>query len=123
MLDAKIARLEREKRFRDWLAVERFLEGLTREQLELYACHGQLPEPLPEPLPLGASRLDRMDRKSLIRMWESHEREFADRSKEELIFYCAHGHWPGQACDERCCKSRKAELEQANENRGCATQI
>jgi hypothetical protein len=104
MLNARIARLEREKRFRDWLTFERFLEGLTDQQLELYALHGQLPEPLPEPLPLGASRLYGMDRKNLIRMWEAHEREFGDRTKEELNFYSAHGHWPGQLCDERCRK-------------------
>jgi hypothetical protein len=104
MLSARIARLEQEKRFRDWLSCERFLEGLTEQQLELYALHGQLPEPLPEPLPQGASRLDGMDRKNLIKMWEADERKFGNRTKEELNFYCVHGHWPGQQCDERCCK-------------------
>lgn len=113
MLNARIARLERERRFRDWLAVERFLEGLTEEQLELYALHGKLPEPLPEPLPLGASRLDALDRKSLTRMWETDEREFGDRTVEELNFYCAHGHWPRQLCDERCCKKELNELRAA----------
>jgi transposase len=33
MLNARIARLERERRFRDWLAVERVLEGFTHQQL------------------------------------------------------------------------------------------
>jgi hypothetical protein len=80
MLNARIARLEREKRFRDWLTVELFLEGLTDQQLELYALHGQLPEPLPEPLPLGASRLDGMERNTdqdvggtRARVWESYK--------------------------------------------------
>lgn len=62
MLNVRITRLEREQRFRDWLTFERFLEGLTDQQLELYAHHGQLPEPLPEPLPPGSSRLDGLDR-------------------------------------------------------------
>ena len=82
---------------------ERFLEGLSEQQLELYARHGQLPEPLPEPLPQGASRLDGLDRRSLIRLWEAHEREFGERTAEELNFYCSHGHWPGQPCDKRSC--------------------
>src|SRR5579864_4637029 len=102
-LDARIARLEREKRFREWFYFERYLEGLTNRQLEFYVHHGQWPEPVPEPLPPGASRLDRMDRKSLIRLWEEHEREFGSRTGEELTFYCAHGHWPEQPCEERSC--------------------
>ena len=114
MLDARITRLERERKFQDWLALERFLEGLTEPQLELYAFQEKLPYPLPEPLPLGASRLDGMDRKSLIRMWEAHERKFGDRTREEVNFYCAHGHWPAQLCDERCCKKGEIELLRAN---------
>src|SRR5437879_8301743 len=78
-------------------ACERLLEGLTDQQLELYADQGRLPEPLPEPLPRGGSRLDRLDRKSLIRLWEAHEREFEDRTEQELSFYCAHGHWLAQS--------------------------
>ena len=107
MLNARITRLEGEKRFRDWFAFERLLEGLTDQQLELYADQGRLPEPLPEPLPRGGSRLDRLDRKSLIRLWEAHEREFEDRTEQELSFYCAHGHWLAQSCDERCCNKVK----------------
>jgi len=103
MLNARIARLEREKRFRDWFLWVRFLEGLTRHELELYALEGQLPEPLPNPLPAGASRLDGMDRKNLIRMWEANERTFGNRTSEELNFTVCTEHWPEQRCDEPCC--------------------
>lgn len=110
MLNARIARLEREQRFRDWLTDKRFFESWTDQQLEVYARHGQLPEPLPVPLPPGASRLDGMDRKSLIRMWEAHEREFAGRTDEELLFYSVHKHWPEQPCEEQTCyKGNKDE--------------
>ena len=95
--------------------MERFLEGLTDEQLELYVHHGDLPEALPPPLPPGASRLDKMDQKSLIRLWEEHERQFGDRTEEELKFYCAHGHWPEEACDGQKCM--KAEWEEVRRQR------
>jgi hypothetical protein len=107
-IQKRLARLENERRFLHWFHFERFLEGLSEEQLEAYARHRRLPEPLPEPLPIGASRLDRLDRKSLIRLWEENERKFGGRSQEELDFYCAHGHWPAQVCNERNC--HKAEL-------------
>lgn len=107
MLNARIARLEREKRFREWFRAMRFLEGLTDQELELYALEGRLPEPLPDPLPAGASRLDGMDRENLIRMWEDDERTFGNRTSEELNFYCVHGHWPEQRCDEPCCAKVK----------------
>jgi hypothetical protein len=94
-IQERLERLENDRRFLQWLHCERFLEGLSDEQLEVYARHGCLPDPLPEPLPIGASRLDRLDRKTLIGLWQENEREFGDRSQEELDFFCAHGHWPG----------------------------
>jgi hypothetical protein len=51
----RIDRLELEIRFREWLWHERLLESLSVEQLEVYACLGRLPEPLPEFLPRGKS--------------------------------------------------------------------
>ena len=90
-------------RFRRWLQCERFLEGLNEDQLLAFARHGYLPEPLPEPLPMGKSRLDGLDRKSLTKLWRESERILAGRSKEELRLYATHGHWPEQACDgEKC---------------------
>ena len=108
-LKSRVELVERKMRFQYWLWHQRLLESLTEEQLEEYAYLGRLPEPLPEPLQLGASRLDGLDRKSLIRLWEEHEREYAGRSKSELEFYCAHGHWPEQACDERNCHKPESD--------------
>ena len=111
MFNSRIARLEREKRFRDWLTLKRFLESFTDPQLELFVLYGRLPEPLPEPLPAGASRLDGLDRKTLIRMWEAEEQDFEGRTDEEIDFYCNHGHWPGQSCDARTCKNGRTTNE------------
>src|ERR1700721_3060708 len=61
---SRVKRLEREWRFRCWLRDKRFLESLTEEQLEVLAARGGSPE-APEPPP-GTSRLDTLERKSLI---------------------------------------------------------
>ena len=44
-LKRRLKRLEKEQRFKDWLGYERFLEGLTEEQLEAVAAHWRFPEP------------------------------------------------------------------------------
>ncbi len=58
---------------------------------------------MPEPLPWGSSKLDGLDRKSLLKLWQESERVFEGRSKVELGFYASRGHWPDQVCDERIC--------------------
>jgi hypothetical protein len=80
-LKSRIERLEKEQRFQGWLWYERFLEGLTEDQLEAIASQWRFPEPMPEPLPWGPSKLDRLDRKSLLRLWEEDERHFGRRSR------------------------------------------
>jgi hypothetical protein len=72
----RLKQLEDRRRFITWFVFERFLESLTQEQLETYARDRRWPEPLPEPLPQGASRLDRLDRKTLVKLWEESERMF-----------------------------------------------
>ena len=69
-----------------------FLESLTHEQLETYARDRRWPEPLPEPFPQGASRLDRLDRKTLVKLWEASERTFKHRSPDELMY--SRRNWP-----------------------------
>jgi hypothetical protein len=64
----RLKHFEDRRRFLTWFAFERFLESLTQEQLEAYARDRRWPEPLPEPLLQGASRLDRLDRKTLVRL-------------------------------------------------------
>jgi hypothetical protein len=71
------------------------------DRLEDYACDGRLPEPLPEPLPKGSSRLDGLDRKRLIKLWEEQERIFGHRSQDELEFYTKNGYWPEQGMHPR----------------------
>ena len=88
--------LEDRRRFLSWFVFERFLESLNQEQLETYARDRRWPEPLPEPLPQGASRLVRLDRKTLVKLWEESERMFKHRSPDELMFFQENGYWPEQ---------------------------
>jgi hypothetical protein len=105
----RINLLELEMRFRRWLWHERLLESLSVEQLEEYACLGILPDPLPDFLPRGKSALDGLDRKRLRQLWEENTRRYVGRGKEELIFFCFHGHWPEQACIEQPCSNARSE--------------
>lgn len=54
--------------------------------------------------PVGMSKLDGMDRKTLLSMWEQEEetisrilRELNGRNEEEQRFYLHHGGWPAKA--------------------------
>ena len=104
-LKNRVERLEKEQRFQQWFHFERFLEGLTEEQLDDIVIYCRFPEPLPEPLPPGASRLDGLDRKSLNQRFEISERQTAGlmremrgRNEDELRFQLRHAHWPEQPC-------------------------
>ena len=108
-LKNRLAQLEEEQRFQDWVQMHRFLESLSDEQLHDFADNGRLPDPLPALLPFGQSQLDTLDRKGLVKLWEEHEREWAGRDRDELVFYAAHGHWPEEPCTEcnRCVRARE----------------
>jgi hypothetical protein len=110
-LKNRLAQLEEEQRFQDWVQSQRFLESLSDEQLHDFADSGRLPDPLPAPLPFGQSQLDTLDRKSLVKLWEEHEREWAGRDRDELVFYTAHGHWPEEPCTEcnMCVRAREGD--------------
>ncbi|HXM62988.1 MAG TPA: hypothetical protein VN950_19155 [Terriglobales bacterium] len=106
----RIEVLEKEYLFSEWLRCERFLDSLTDKQLEDLAVHGRLPEPLPGPLPQGASRVDGLDHKTLIKLWKDSElrmSQFHQRSHEDQEFFCLHGHWPGEACTLDCPEVRR----------------
>lgn len=106
----RIDLLELEMGFRRWLWHERLLKSLSVEQLEEYTFLGRLPEPIPKCLPRGKRALDGLDRKRL-RHWEEDSRRYVGRGKEELIFFCFHGHWPEQACIEQPrSKARSEEI-------------
>jgi hypothetical protein len=95
-IQERLDRLEDGRRFIAWFVFERLLDSLTLEQLETYARNGRWPGPLPEPLPRGASRLDGLDRKSLIKRWKESERMFRHRSQDEIPFYGENRYWPEQ---------------------------
>lgn len=94
---------EREIEFRFWIRFQRMLEALSVEELEEYMSTGNLPE-RSDPMP-GESRLDGMDRRSLLSLWKEHEKDHEGRNREQLRFYALHGHWPEQGCDRHCLKS------------------
>jgi len=104
-LKNRVERLEKEQSFQRWLQFERFLEGLSDKQLEDIILYWRFPKRLPEPLPMGASRLDGFDRPSLNELFEESDRktvklmrEMKGRTKDELRFHLRHDHWPEQAC-------------------------
>jgi len=93
-IKSRLEKLEQEQMFQDWFDAERLFESFNKAQLEEFYQNGYLSDPYPKPLPAGESRLDHLDRKSLLRMWQEHEREFGGRTREEYKFYTNHGHWP-----------------------------
>ena len=115
-LKSRIEQLEKERQFQRWFMFSRFLEGLTDEQLEDIEIYGRLPEPLPEPLARGASSLDSLDRKELLKLWEAEERaiargitEMKGRSADELKYEIQHHHWPEQLCGPRNCRKQRMD--------------
>jgi hypothetical protein len=79
---SRLDQLEAELQFRTWLDFARFLESLSDEQVEDVAIYWRFPDPLPEPLPMGESRLDGLDRDSLIKLWQESEREISRLMRE-----------------------------------------
>jgi hypothetical protein len=73
-LRKRLRRVEKEAGFRRWLDFSRLHENLSDSQLEEIAIHFRFPDPMPEPLPTGMSKLDGLDRKTLLMMWEEEER-------------------------------------------------
>jgi hypothetical protein len=77
----------------------RLLMGSRGREQELAGAYLRLPDPLP----IGRSGLDRLDRASLLKLWEESERETSrimheirDRNEEECRSYLHHGHFPEQ---------------------------
>src|SRR5260370_31275058 len=84
--------LENEHRFLTWVLSHRFLDSLTVNELEAFAHDNRLPDPAPN----RPSRLDGLDRKSLLKLWEDDERILGHRTGEDLKHFSTHGHWPEQ---------------------------
>lgn len=87
----RLGRLEKRRRFLDWFVRHRFYATLTEEELKTFAS-GRFPNPIPN----RSSNVDRLDRKSLLRLWEEDERKQGGRSPEELEYYTKNGVWPEQ---------------------------
>jgi hypothetical protein len=100
-LKTRLEQLDKDLRFRSWLAFERLLESFTDQQLEQYVNCGSLPDPLPQPPPPGMSHYDRLDRKTLIQLWQESElftarfkRECEGQNEHQISFYLQYGNWP-----------------------------
>jgi hypothetical protein len=109
---SRFEKLEKEYRFREWFHFQRYFESLNYEQLVYFARYGFCEDPQPHPLPLGSSKLDGLDRKRLLELWQENERwgEMFDRRKaEDQKFFCVHGYWPEQACGTECAGSTERE--------------
>ena len=88
----RLMRLENKRRFLNWFARGRFFASLTEDELLTYALDGKLPEPIPN----RPSPLDRLDRKTFLKLWDEDERIFEGRSRDDLEYYSKNGIWPEQ---------------------------
>ena len=94
---ARLARLQREVQFRRWIAIQRYFECLTIEQLEFFVEHGYVEGTVIKP---PHSKFDGLCRKALLTLWREDERRniiFRGRSDEENLFYEQNGYFPDQA--------------------------
>ncbi len=105
----RIERLERELEFRVWVRHTRILESLSIDELEILATTAQYPE-RPEPSP-GMSPIDDMEREELRKQWQEEEQGLAGRTRQDLAFFCLHGHWPERACGTECMRTEERERE------------
>ncbi len=91
---SRLARLEKEQRLKQWFEINDLLERFTDEELKIYSETGELPESvLCDSFADRPSRLDRPDRKTLLKLFEEYELLFGGRSDDEIRFYAAHGYW------------------------------
>jgi hypothetical protein len=88
----RLEKLEREKRFMHWFLETRFRESLMLNERYTFFQDGKFPDPLPN----RSSKLDGLDRDSLVARWEEEQQILGDRTIEELQRYCETGLWPEQ---------------------------
>jgi hypothetical protein len=88
----RLVKLEKKRQFLNWFVWHRLFDSLTADELRTYLREGKLPEVIPN----RPSSLDRLDRKSLLKLWEEHERTFGGRTQEEMECYTKNGFWPEQ---------------------------
>ncbi len=90
-LKSRLERLEKEQRFQRWYAVEDALWRFTQEEREIYATTGRIPESLPFDEP---GRLDGLDRKTLLKLFEEHQRFTGSVTRDDAAFYLVHRTFP-----------------------------
>lgn len=88
----RLEKLEDKRRFLDWFVMARLFDILSEDELERYGRDGKLSEPVSN----RTSRLDTLDRKSLLRLWEEEEQVLGGRSAEDLEYLTKNGIWPEQ---------------------------
>jgi hypothetical protein len=66
-LEKRLKHLEEEINFRAWIRIQRILEDASVDELSKITARRGFPD-RPEPVP-GASRLDTLDRKTLLKTW------------------------------------------------------
>jgi hypothetical protein len=88
----RLRRLESKGRLLTWFVRARFFDIATTEELERYARDGALLETVSN----RPSRLDRLERKSLIKLWKEDERAWEGRSEDERQYLMNKGCWPEQ---------------------------
>ena len=98
-IEVRLERLEAELRFRLWVQMQRMLESMSVEELDQFILTSKWPA-RPDPPP-GASRLDKMDRQSLLKEWKEKQEEL-DWRNDRHHFFAEHGHWPEQSCGADC---------------------
>ena len=99
---ATLGRLKRELQFRKWIAMHRFFECLTIEQLRFFSKEGYVEETVTKP---EHSKFDGLSRKALVTLWREDERRniirLRGRSDDEKLFYAENGYFPDEAPSER----------------------
>jgi hypothetical protein len=97
----RLRRIEKEAQFRRRLDFPRLFENLSDSQIAEIAIYFCFPGPMPEQLPIGMSKVDGLDRETLLSMWEQEEQtisrimhELKGRNEEEHRFYLHRVHWP-----------------------------
>jgi len=86
-----------ELQFLNWVALQRFIECLTIEQLRFFAEHGYVEGRVTKS---QHSKFDGLSRKALVTLWRKDDRLLArleGRSKDEKRFYLRNGHFPDEA--------------------------
>ncbi len=78
---SRLERLEKEQRFQRWIEISNIFGRFTDDELKTYTETGELPESvLCASYADRPSRLDGLDRKTLLQMWEEQELLFGGRS-------------------------------------------